>query len=105
MPRRIWPRHVAAHGRRLQLPFHLPSFRVVADVVSNFIERIFMSNLQGAETIAILREALERPLRPPKEILDRIRERSSYDPSKFGAPDSTELLRKDRKIFGSGETA
>ena len=30
------------HGRRLQLPFHLPSFRVVADVFANFIERIFI---------------------------------------------------------------
>src|SRR2546428_13250661 len=42
MPRRSWLRHVAAHGRRLQLPFHLPSFRVVADVFANFKERIFI---------------------------------------------------------------
>ncbi|MFQ5930760.1 MAG: Arc family DNA-binding protein [Acidobacteriota bacterium] len=51
----------------------------------------------SAETIIILRDALERPFVSQKELLDRIKERSSrYNPAKAGAPSTTQLIREDR---------
>ncbi|MDA2925541.1 Arc family DNA-binding protein [Acidobacteria bacterium AH-259-L09] len=51
----------------------------------------------SAQTIALLRNALQRPPRSPGEILDQIRERSlHYQPQKGRSPDSTRLIREDR---------
>jgi plasmid stability protein len=50
----------------------------------------------SAEVITLLEWAIEEAERNPTVTLSIIRERRSFDPSKAGAPGSTQLLRHDR---------
>jgi plasmid stability protein len=51
----------------------------------------------SAEVITLLEWAVEEAERAPGITLRSIRQRRSYSPADAGAPDSTELLRKDRE--------
>jgi plasmid stability protein len=49
-----------------------------------------------AEVIALLEWALEEVDRTPAMTLSSMRRRRFFSPAAVGAPDSTELLRRDR---------
>ena len=50
-----------------------------------------------AEVISLLWQAIEEAQAPQSEILEGIRRRRSFSPSEAGAPNSTQLLREDRR--------
>jgi len=50
----------------------------------------------SAQVVTLLQRALTEDTRSQVEILDSIRRRRFYNPSKSGAPTSTELIRQDR---------
>ncbi len=51
----------------------------------------------SAEVILLLEWALQEVERDPRIPLAAIRARRTFDPSAVGAPDSTSLLREDRR--------
>jgi plasmid stability protein len=51
----------------------------------------------SAEVVTLLDLALEERGSTQKDLLDSIRRRRFFDPAAVGAPDSTTLLRQDRK--------
>lgn len=51
----------------------------------------------SAEVVMLLDLALEESENNQAQVLDRIRRRRFFDPASVNAPDSTTLLREDRK--------